>query len=100
MSAPQIEALAALKAEHRALREAAASLLDTLRFDAHSCVGRRHEYLTIATKICTFAPPFAGCWYACDECAANPPADLPTSRTEDIRSAPAIRALRKLLEAP
>lgn len=84
--------------ERDELREAARALLDALPFDANSCVGRRHEHMVVATKSCRFAPPYAGSWYACDECAADPPADLPTAEATDRRIAAPLRTLRAILE--
>ncbi len=88
----------AARAALEELRETALALLDALPFDANSCVGRRHEHMVVATKSCRFAPPYAGSWYACDECAADPPADLPTAEATDRRIAAPLRTLRALLE--
>lgn len=88
----------ALIARHKALHEAAGALLDALPFDANSCVGRPHDHMVVATKLCRLASPYGGSWYACDECAANPPADLPTTEAPDRRIAAPLRALRAALK--
>lgn len=80
------------------LQDAVKELAEGLVLGAHPCVGRRHEPLVLATKVCRLAPNYGGSWFGCDDCAANPPADLPTAETKDLRYAPALRLALKLLE--
>ena len=80
------------------LQDAVKELAEGLVLGAHPCVGRRHEPLVLATKVCRLAPNYGGSWFGCDDCAATPPADLPTAETEDLRYAPALRLALKLLE--
>ena len=82
--------IAALKAENKALREAAGALLDVMPFHEPGCPycpGR-----VMATKIETLTPPYAGVRFTCDAHA--------TADARDLKTAAHVRALRALLGAP
>lgn len=81
------------------LQDATQELINELPLETRPCINRRHEpRMVLATKVCRFRPPYVGVWFGCDECAANPPKDLLlTAETEDLRYAPALRLVLKLL---